>query len=442
MPSLDSSLNDPANWEQLQRVNKRRVEVDLQEVERVIELARRTPSLSEYETGLHELSRFFEVATQFYRQSAPDDLVGLVAFWERYRAAVIQRYTAITPVEVRAADKVVQNIFERFLNNIPNERIAYAPDARPLVYGGEGGLGAYFTHPPGWNRPFAIINLPHAAFDNVWQWLALPHETGHDLYATVDGLAPELEDVIAQRMTTAAGNGTLDIPDVDVDLSPFGVPYRIQYSGAEFIATVWRGWANEAQADIVGLLACGAAAAAALQQIIEFSAEDRWDIFRTPEGGIGDGPEPHPTSYIRNILNIEALRKIDAAHGGLANEIQGRFDALRPEANAITWHLGDTIKVAEVPVQEMRKSAEIAAEVLVDHSFAALGDKSYAQISKFDAHDQEIVDAMVDPLIDGDPLFIQQQGAEPRHALASTLFAFERSRDTADIINRTFKHFV
>ena len=76
----------------------------------------------------------------------------------------------------------------------------YDPEARPLVYGGDGGIHGYYTHTADWNRPFAIINVPHAAFDHVWQWLALPHETGHDLYASVDGLETEVTTFLAKAM--------------------------------------------------------------------------------------------------------------------------------------------------------------------------------------------------------------------------------------------------
>ena len=423
------------------RESQRRIEVDLHEVERVIELARRTPGLADYEEELPKLSIFFQVATEYYQQRDPDGLTGLVEFWERYREVVIQRYTAVTPVELRAADKVVRDIFRRFLTGVPNENFAYSPDATPLVYGGEGGLGAYFTHPPGWNRPFAIINLPHTAFDNVWQWLALPHETGHDTYATVNGFASELENTLKKRMRDAVRNGEVTIPDVDVDLNSFGVPHRIRYSGEEFLAAVWKAWANEAQADIVGLLSCGGAAAVTLQQIIGFRSEDVWELFRT-ESGIGDGPEVHPTSYVRNALNIAALRLIGDGHNSLANEIEERFRSLRPQTQHITWLLADTVVVARVPVDEMVHSAEIAAEVLVSGSFPSLGSKSYRDLGDFTASDQAIVDTMTDSLVAGDPTFAQVDNATPRHALAATIFAFEKDPSKASMINQTFKHFV
>ncbi len=442
MAYLDRSLNQKAKWQEILRLNHRRIEVDLEEVERVLDLARRTPGLSTYEKELHQLSVFFAVATHHYREEAPDELSGLVAFWERYRAVVIQRYTGITPVELRAADKVVHNTFDRFLKAVPNERIAYAPDARPLVYGGEGGLGAYFTHPPGWNRPFAIINLPHAAFDNVWQWLALPHETGHDLYATVDGLPEELNKVLGDRMRKAVSDGEVRIPHIRVDLRPHGIPHVIDYTPEDFLATLWRGWANEAQADMVGLLNCGGATAVALQQIIGFSAEDRWDLRTESDGTIADGPESHPTSYVRNALNIAALRRIGGGHSQLADQIEERFRALRPAAPKIVWRLGRVVEVAQINTDEMIKSAQLAAVELIDYCYEVLGGKSYAELATFTADDQAKVDALVDPLLRGDPTFAQGDGVEPRHALAATIFAFERDRQRANVINSTFKHFV
>ena len=167
MARLSTTLNDPTAFLNMKRKAQQRVEVDLDEVERVIELARRTPGLLHYEDALRRVSVFFQVATTHYQQNDPAGLNSLVEFWERYRASVIQRHASVTPVELRAADKVVADVFDQFLAGVPEQNLAYAKDVKPLVYGGEGGLGAYFTHPPGWNRPFAIINLPHTAFDNV-----------------------------------------------------------------------------------------------------------------------------------------------------------------------------------------------------------------------------------------------------------------------------------
>jgi len=442
MALLDSGLNNGSAWDQLMLHNSIRTEVDLAEVERVVELARRTPGLSRYDKGLQALSVFFSVATQHYKANDPGGLAGLVAFWDRYRAAIVQRFAGVTPVELRAADKVVADVFDRFIMQVPNEKLAYDPDARPLVYGGEGGLGGYFTHPPGWNRPFAIINLPHAAFDNVWQWLALPHETGHDLYASVDGLDAELEQALYNRMSAAVQNGEVNVPAVNLDLSSYGVPHVISYSEPDLLATIWHSWGNEAQADLVGLLNCGGAALVALQQIIGFEATDHW-MLESSGGGITDGPEVHPTSYVRNALNVEMLRLLDGgSHHAFAGELEARFLALRPGDADIVWTLGGTIEVVRIPVAEMLKSAELAAEVLVNHGLAALGGKSYSETATFTAGDQDVVNDMRQPLLQGDPTFAQAAGAGPRHALAATVLALEQDWSKAGIVNRTFQHFV
>ena len=87
----------------------------LLEMEQLLHLARRAPGLSKYEKSLQKLSIFFTKAFQFYRENAPGELSSLVSLWERYSAAVLQRFTGIMGVELRAADFVVANIFARFL---------------------------------------------------------------------------------------------------------------------------------------------------------------------------------------------------------------------------------------------------------------------------------------------------------------------------------------
>ena len=443
MSLLNTKLNDIKAWENLKNVVKKRIEVDLQEVERVIEVARKTPGLAPHEPGLQKLSIFFAVATRYYQQECPGELEGLLLFWERYRAAVLQRYSAITPVELRASDKVVTNVFDRFILKVPNENIVYDQEVRPIVYGGEGGLYAYFTHPPGWNRPFAIINLPHAAFDNCWHWTALPHETGHDLYAAVQGLDKELENALGERMIKAVRDKEVNIPAVHRDLSALGGP-NISYTGEEFLKKLWQGWANESQADIVALLNCGGAAIVSLQQIIGFGTKDQWLLGQDEKGNVTDDPEPHPTSYIRNALNIAALRLIDnGSHRDLADEVEQRFTQLRPMENEIVWYLNGKIEFARVPIRELVKSAGIAADVFCNHKLNVLGRKSYSELGTFTANDQELVTAMIKPLSQGDPTFTQvMAGIEPRHALAAAVFAFEKDFKKADIINKTFLHFV
>ena len=52
MQRLDTTLNQIAAWKEMLRNARRRIEVDINEVERVIELARRTPGLVGYEDKL------------------------------------------------------------------------------------------------------------------------------------------------------------------------------------------------------------------------------------------------------------------------------------------------------------------------------------------------------------------------------------------------------
>ena len=67
MSLLNEDLNNKKKWEILKKKAMRRIEVDLNEVERVIEMARRTPGLSSYESCFKQLSIFFATATQHYR---------------------------------------------------------------------------------------------------------------------------------------------------------------------------------------------------------------------------------------------------------------------------------------------------------------------------------------------------------------------------------------
>lgn len=463
MCRLDDTLNQKESWKEMRDNAQRRIEVDIDEVKRVIELARRTPGLSKYEDKLYQLSIYFESMTQIHKGFDPSGLIQLVRYWDRYREAVIQHYSCITPIELRAASKVVKDIFRRFMTGVPEKNILYSSDAEPIVYGGPGGPGAYFTHPAREYLPFAIISLPHTAFYNVWQWLALPHETGHNFFATIEGLKEELESALAECIKDAVSNGKIEIPAVTIDLQPFGINYQQKYKEKSLIEKIWRCWADEAQADIVGILTCGGAAIIALQQIIGFRAVDAWTWKVSPDGNIdSDNPEQHPTAYIRNAMNIEALRLMSNDHEALADEIEKRFQALKPSTEYVTWYLieanylsllepdidprtlnlSEKFIAAKVPLNEMIKSAKIAADVILNHKLDCLGGKSYKDLVSFTGADQEIVYKIAEKLVNGFPTFAQVKDGTPRHALAATIFAFENNRSEANLINRTFKHFV
>ena len=68
MKRLDPTINQTEVWKETIDNAQKRIEVDINEVERVIELARRTPGLAKYENELQKLSIFFRFSTLFYRE--------------------------------------------------------------------------------------------------------------------------------------------------------------------------------------------------------------------------------------------------------------------------------------------------------------------------------------------------------------------------------------
>ncbi len=466
---INKKLNNRAQWQQVLDENNRRVEVDIDEVERVIELARKTPGLAEYEEHLRAMAIFFASSVRKAKRNKNwPALNSLILRWELYRDLVMHRFSGVTPVELRAADKIVANVFDRFIMNIPQKDMPYARSCRPLVFGGRGGPSAYSAVSRGWQRPFSIINLPHSAFDHAWQWVALIHETGHDLYASAENLDQEMGDALAEAMRKAVEDGRLNVPDVHLDLSQkYNIEHEINYTGKEFLAAVWRAWANESQADVVAYLNCGPAVLAALQQIIQFTSRHPW-LIKEEDSQTSDEAEEHPVPYIRNILGIEVLRLLDdGSLSDQADELEERFDALADKVTEIVFTLPVAqalggrdvprplgVEVISIPVDVMVESAKIAAKLLVEHNYEALGGKSYEELGTFTAKDQEIVEMLVEPLYRGEPDFQNAAGGakvEPRHALAATVYAFEKvfslkdfayKLDKADGINKTFMHFI
>jgi hypothetical protein len=146
--------------------------------------------------------------------------------------------------------------------------------------------------------PIPVIELPWDHVENVWEFLTLHHEVGHDLEADLQLRAP----LAAALQTELAAAGT---PADRIDR--------------------WLAWQGEVFADLVGLQLGGSAFAEVLMhllilpaaQVTTFNAED-----------------PHPTHYPRILMNAAYIPTMVPGHAPLAEhgqQIAARWVALYGE---------------------------------------------------------------------------------------------------------------
>ncbi len=450
------SLTNPAyntaeGFQKLRQISQLRSLPTPAQLNEVVQVARRTVGLEDVWDELELVKKDYQRVFNLYREwiqdpQRPYDLTPfayrrLMDNWYDFERMVLQRAAGVYTTELRAADRVALDIFRRFYgsNQFAPANRSYSDNARPVTFIGPTGPDAYYTWPPNTRRPLGIVNLPDGSANNVWSWLALAHEVGHDIYASIFHLGEELEAALQSALRDAGAAGQFALADVNYD----DERYAMKLTGADFASLLWKRWANEAQADIVGLLNCGSAAAVTLQPIIGFDTEQTMEpdlmSYDSQTQRYGLAPEAHPTPYLRNIFNIAALRAL--GFNQQADELQTRFESLRPAATQVEFKLefGGAL-VTSQPIAELEKTVAVAVPVFLARQFAALNNHSYRQIIDFSAQDQMIVDGIVDKLLGGDPLF--DADARPRHALSATVLALEKDAAKAETIHETFVQFL
>jgi len=143
--------------------------------------------------------------------------------------------------------------------------------------------------------PIPVIELPWDHVENTWELMSLHHEVGHDLEADL-----KLRGVLAASLQKA--------------LTENGVPHeRVQQ---------WLAWQGEVLADLVALQLGGASFAECLSHLL---------LLPEPMATILDEDDPHPTPYLRVLINAAYVPTMIANHPSLADDsqqISGRWVAL------------------------------------------------------------------------------------------------------------------
>jgi len=405
------------------------VAIPLAEIELVRRLARRVPELDRLGPRVDEMLR------RMYSDFWAGDL------WTDYRSAIVHRAVGLRAPLLRATDRLANHVTAAFTSGLGSgASLAFDPGAYVLVGEGRGNPGDYAAWAGdgnGGTLPFALIKMPEAAFWSAQRWMAIPHEVAHALFVGVDGLAAELEDALEDRMRRAVTSGEIKPPGMAFTL-PDG--RRIEHAAEDLLALVWRTWADEAQADVVGVLACGGAAVAEGQVVLGFSNQDWWEV-----DAQGDRPESHPTDFVRQWMQIAALRRM-GGHDAIADELAERLRLVGGGPKEIVffhWTSDDTaIEAYRGDIEPWLRSAELAAELLLERRMARLGDKSYSQVLRFDAADQRIADEATQELLEARTDFGRSANAAPRHVLAAAVWAHERDPDATATFTEILQHFL
>lgn len=175
----------------MQLINFSKPYINLEEVDRVINLAIETNELDKLMSIIKDSRLYF--AREQYNQNA-------IPVWNYFRKLIIQRFSKINKNELSLAGKILSKIFQRINRLLPEEDMYFGGKVVPLVLSHHSKKHKAYYHikNTAMNKtaPISIINLPAEEIESYWHWSILGHEAGHYLWIMVKDLKEKFPEKI------------------------------------------------------------------------------------------------------------------------------------------------------------------------------------------------------------------------------------------------------
>jgi hypothetical protein len=237
-------------------------------------------------------------------------------------------------------------------------------------------------------NPFPLVQLPYHRLINPWTLGAVLHEVSHNLQNDL-GLNRDIPRSIALRLLKA------------------GMSRRV--------ATTWTRWNREMFADMSGLLLGGPEFVGSLMDVVG----------RAPDTVVSFSPRgAHPTPFLRPHLSFELLRRIGFPEE--AEHYRKVWTRTYPSAadGTIPREILDTFPGA----------SKLVVDTICFRPFPSLGNKSLAQVIRFERKEQQMIDEAARRLAAGtDPGIIPA-----RFLIGATRVALDKRLARPGVIMRSF----
>jgi hypothetical protein len=386
-------------------------DAELADVQRWVKIAKQTTTLAAHKKNWDDVLGYFE------EHGVEDDDLHL---WRSYRSLITQRKMGVYNDVLALTDIIAVDYYREFFDSPSLEGMLrrYAQNALPLTFLGHS-EDYYYTYTHAHEHPIALVSIPRKGTTSIWNWLALPHEIGHNIFDNVIGYEREL----GRKIRTALSNERFKIPGPRL---PYG------FKKSALMEIIWNSWLDETMADIYGTLFAGPAFVMARQEDSCDIAADIGGAHITLWDVKGMDMMKHPVCHFRVCICTEVLRRIGFA--GDAAEIDLRWEALHPKITEYVWFDPSTgyKELFRISRAELTRAMNLVLDVVLDRKMRVLNNESLLDLVRYTPEEHAMVLQIEWELTRKNPKF--PKGARPRMVLAASRFAFERNPELADLI--------
>lgn len=385
----------------------------LADVERWVKIAKRTRTLAAHTKNWDDVQEYFE------EHGVEDDDLHL---WRSYRNLITQRKMGVYNDVLTLTDIIAEDYYREFFDTPSLEGMLrrYAQNALPLTFLGHS-EDYYYTYTHAHEHPIAIVSIPRKGTTSIWNWLALPHEIGHNIFDNVIGYEREL----GRKIRTALSCEHFKIPGGRL-------PYGLKKSA--LMEIIWTFWLDETMADIIGTLFSGPAYVMARQEDSCDIAADIGGAHITLWDVKGMDMMKHPVCHFRVCICTEVLRRIGFA--GDAGELDIRWQEIHPKITEYIWFdpSAGYKELFRISRSELTRAMNIVLDVVLNRGMRVLNNQILPDLIKYTAEEHTKVLEIELELLRSRPRF--PKGARPRMVLAASRYAFERNPESADLIHQ------
>jgi hypothetical protein len=404
--------------DKLMQIEDERVQIaELDDVSRWIELALdHIPAFKKHSKSLLKIEEYFDETGL-----EGDDL----HLWRAYRSLFAQRFSGIYDDILEVTDVIAADLFKYFIRNqqLKTAKSRFSKEAIPFTFLGRS-EDYYFTYTHDLERPIAVISIPQGRVSSAWNWLAIPHEIGHNIFAHFIDYESELWDKIK-----------VNLKGHKFSVNRINLPKTT--SARQLMGTIWRYWLDELIADVFGVLFTGPSFAMSRQEDAIQAAIQIGDAHLNVWDIEGMSMSKHPSCLIRPLLANRILKELGFERE--CDDLNKRWFKIieRYEPNdEILWvdyKHGERIDLFTIQSSEILKSFDLILPVILNSKMKCFEGAKLLDIVQFDQIDYTIVRIVADDLINGVAEF--ERFIKPRHILAASRIAFEENPDEADRIH-------